>query len=670
MQPASYPFDLQALDERWRSFVQTRVLPDAGDPAVLNSWRRCAPLLNAFGQPHLARLNEQGLRSLLINQFDLLAIARPLMEDIHQFIEGSSSLIILFDSAGCVLLTLGDADMEAEAGRIGLTSGVYWDEGRMGTNAFALALTERTPSCIVGAEHYLACFHHLLDAAAPIFHPSGRPIGVLGILSLAAVGHPHSLGVATAGARALENQLAADVMHRDANTHLTLLNATVDAIAEGVLVWDQHGVITQMNRQAAQLLGLQPQSAVGHPLQRFIQAPPDLREAIVQGQPLSNVEAHLLVNGRPVHCMMNLKPIRAGQEPAAGVLATLQPIQQIHQIYHRLSGAQATLTLDDLKGQSPSIQRVRQQARAAARGRGHVLLQGEPGVGKHVVARAIHNASSRAQGPFIAVNCRAFPRDLFLSEFFGYEGGAFSGARAEGRPSKFELAHGGTLFLDEVEAIPLEFHSALGRVIETGEVMRLSGTHVIAVNVRVISSTDTDLDQLVAEGTFQANLLYRLSSIVIEMPPLRQRSDDLPDLIETILARMGRRRSASPGVTEEALRLMKKYPWPGNVRELETALERACSLLSGDQPIDVAHLPESVRRGAVIVPLRERVEPVLNLDEWNREAIIRAGWATQGAVVEMAQLLGISRTTLWRKMRAFNLDPREFKIAGNENVAK
>lgn len=665
MQPTSFPLDLQALGARWRTFVDTRAQPDAVDPVVISSWRRCAPLLNPFAQPQLARLNEQTLRRLLISQFDLLAIARPVMEDIYQAIEGDRSLMVLLDNTGCVLLTLGDAHMEEEATRLGLTPGAYWDEGRVGTNAFALALAERMPTQVVGAEHFLACYHHLADAAAPIFHPSGRPIGVLGILGLADVSQAQATGIVVAGARALENQLAADVMNLDANTHLTLLNATMESIAEGVLAWDRNGIVTQMNRQAADLLGLNPRSIVGHPLQRYIQAPTDLREAMVRGNPLRDVEAHLLVNGRSVHCMLNLMPIRIGDAQPIGFLATLQPIQQIHQIFYRLAGAQATMTLDDLKGKSADIQRVRHQARAAARGRGNVLLQGESGVGKHVVARAIHNASSRASGPFIAVNCRAFPRDLFLSEFLGYEGGAFSGARVEGRPSKFELAFGGTLFLDEVETIPLEFHSVLGRVIETGEVMRLGGTRVIPINVRVISSTDTDLNNLVAEGAFQANLVYRLSSIVIDMPSLRQRREDLPELIDTILGRMHASQPVNgAALTPEALRLMKKYPWPGNIRELESALERASSLAPGGQPIDVAHLPESIRRGAVIVPTRERVEPVLNMDEWNREAIIRAGWATHGNLTEMAQLLGISRTTLWRKMRFFNLQARHFQPDG------
>jgi transcriptional activator for dhaKLM operon len=665
MQPDAFPVDLAQLTRQWTRFVENRVLPPGIDPLVSNSWRRCAPLLNPYAQPPLARLNPDTLQRVLISQFDLIAIARPLMEDINQFIEGGDSLIALLDSTGCVLAVLGSPGILERAGRFGLAPGTFWDEGRVGTNAFALAQVERTPALVMGPEHYLTCFHDLVDVAAPIFHPNGYPAGVIGLLCEAQRGHPHTLGIVVAAARALDNQLAADSFTLDANRHLTLLNATLESISEGVLAWNTHGVVTQLNKQAARLLGLNPYAVVGHSLRQVVHIPAEIQALVDRGENIHSREAELLVHGRPVQCVLTLVPIQAGAENPAGYLATLQPIEQIHDLYHRLAGTQATLTLEDIKGQSASVQRVRQQARTAARGRGNVLLQGESGVGKHVVARAIHNASARAGGPFVAINCRAIPRDLFLSEFLGYEGGAFSGARAEGRPSKFELASGGTLFLDEVDAIPREFQSALGRVIETGEVMRLGGTRTIPVNLRIIASTDVDIDNLVVEGNFQANLLYRLSSIVIDIPPLRSHREDLPELIETILARMGRGASGAAVVTPAALAVLMLYPWPGNVRELENVMERASSQAPLGQPIDIVHLPEAVRRSSVIVPTRERVEPVLSFDEWNREGIIRAGWATQGNAAQMAAMLGISRTTLWRKMKAYNLDIHTFQSDGN-----
>ncbi len=661
MQPNAFPVDSEQLARQWTRFVETRFLLPGIDPLISNSWRRCAPLLNPYAQPPLARLNPDTLQRVLISQFDLIAIARPLMEDINQFIEGGESLIALLDSTGCVLAVLGSPGILERASRIGLMPGTFWDEGRVGTNAFALAQVERTPALVIGPEHYLACFHDLIDAAAPIFHPNGYPAGVIGLLCEVHRSHPHTLGIVVAAARALDNQLAADSFTLDANRHLTLLNATLESITEGVLAWDVHGVVTQLNKQAARLLGLNPYALVGHPLRQVVQIPAEIQALVDRGENIHSREAQLLVHGRPMQCILTLVPIQAGAENPAGYLATLQPIEQIHNLYHRLAGTQATLTLEDIKGQSASVQRVRQQARTAARGRGSVLLQGESGVGKHVVARAIHNASARAGGPFIAINCRAIPRDLFLSEFLGYEGGAFSGARAEGRPSKFELAAGGTLFLDEVDAIPREFQSALGRVIETGEVMRLGGTRTIPVNLRIIASTDVDIDNLVAEGNFQANLLYRLSSIVIDIPPLRSHREDLPELIDTILARMGRSADGTAVVTARAMEILMLYPWPGNVRELENVMERASSQAPLGQAIDIVHLPDAVRHSSVIVPTRERVEPVLSFDEWNREGIIRAGWATQGNAAQMAAMLGISRTTLWRKMKAYDLKIHTFQ---------
>lgn len=661
MQPDAFPVDSEQLLCQWSRFIESRDLLPGIDPLVSNSWRRCAPLLNPYAQPNLTRLNPDTLQRLLISQFDLIAIAQPLMEDINQFIEGGESLIALLDSTGCVLSVLGSPAILERAGYLGLMPGTFWDEGRVGTNAFALAQVERTPALVIGPEHYLACFHDLADAAAPIYHPNGYPAGVIGLLCATQRGHPHTLGIVVAAARALDNQLAADSLTRDANRHLTLLNATLESITEGVLAWDTHGVVTQLNKQAARLLGLNPRALVGHPLRQVVHIPADIQALVDRGESIHSREVELLVHGRSVQCVWTLVPIQAGAKDSIGYLATLQPIERMHDLYHRLAGTQATLTLEDIKGHSASIQRVRQQARTAARGRGNVLLQGESGVGKHVVARAIHNAGSRAGGPFLAVNCQAIPRDLFLSEFLGYEGGAFSGARAEGRPSKFELASGGTLFLDEVDAIPREFQSALSRVIETGEVMRLGGTRAIPVNLRVIASTDVDIDDLVAEGSFQANLLYRLSSIVIDIPPLRAHREDLPELIDTILRRMGRSTPDAAVVTPAALQVLTLYPWPGNVRELENVMERASSQAPANRPIDIVHLPDAVRRSSVIVPARERVEPVLSFDEWNREGIIRAGWATQGNATQMAALLGISRTTLWRKMKVLNLDIRAFQ---------
>ncbi len=258
------------------------------------------------------------------------------------------------------------------------------------------------------------------------------------------------------------------------------------------------------------------------------------------------------------------------------------------------------------------------------------------------------------------MNCQAIPHELMVSEFLGYEGGAFSGVLAGGRPSKFELADGGTLFLDEVDNLTQELQAALLQVIDTGHVMRLGGTRPIPIDVRIIAATSADLEQRVAEGSFRSDLYYRFGVFSIEVPPLRQRVEDIPLLVDRFLARITKQMNRTARIDDDALTLLMQYPWPGNVRELETVLVRAVAL-GEDEDVHVGDLPAVVRNGRVLTPDSPHPQPVLSLAEAEREAIIRVGWACRGQVTSMAQQLGISRTTLWRKMKRLNLDPQHFK---------
>jgi len=285
-----------------------------------------------------------------------------------------------------------------------------------------------------------------------------------------------------------------------------------------------------------------------------------------------------------------------------------------------------------------------------------VLLRGEGGVGKNHLARAIHNDSERGHMPFLAINCRAIPHELMISEFMGQE----QGSNVDGRPSKFELANGGTLMFDQIESLSLEMQAALLHVIETGHVMRLGSSRSIPVDVRIIGATSDDLEKLVAAGHFVSHLYYRFGVFNITIPPMRERTEDIPLLAERFLARISLRDGRAAWIDDEATAVLRRYPWPGNVRELESILERALHH-SSDNIIHVADLPETIRSGRLVIANSPQAEPVLTTIEAEREAIIRAGWACQGRLTEMSQQLGIGRTTLWRKMKRFNLSPGQFK---------
>ena len=667
MQPLAYPVRTEWLKRAWESFVTTGRIEDTlreyMDPVVLRSWRRCAPRLDPWATPRPTVLEPSALERVLLTHFDLMAIARPFMEDIHQFVEGSGFAVLLVDSTACVLDMLGDAPMVEMLRERGMRTGAYWDEGRMGTNALALALLEAVPVQVVGAEHYFRVHHDLTCSAAPIHDVNGRVVGALGMAGRCEDACSHTLAVVMAAARAIGNQLQTDMYLQEANRRLAELNSVFSAISEGVMSWDQDGNITHINKQAGEILHLKPQAVLGRPLTEVLQLPPIVQEATQHGGVLRDVEASFVVNGQSVRCVLSLQPIFEGLRGPVGYIATLRPLQRVRQLVHRLVGAQATLTLEDVLGDSPAMRRVRRQARFAARGTAPVLLQGEDGVGKNPLARAIHNESDRADGPFIAINCLAIPHELMLSEFLGYEGGAFSGALAEGRPSKFELADGGTLFLDEIESLTLEMQAALLQVIDTGQVMRLGGTRPIPVDVRIIAATSVDLEQRVAEGGFRPDLYYRFGVFIIELPPLRERPEDIPLLVERFLARISKQLDRPVRVEDAALEMLMCYPWPGNVRELENVLERAVTL-SEDGTIRLKDLPAVVRNGGVLTPGAVRPQPVLSVAEAEREAILRAGWACRGRVTQMAQQLGISRTTLWRKMKRLGIDPREFRHPG------
>ncbi|HLJ58397.1 MAG TPA: sigma 54-interacting transcriptional regulator [bacterium] len=659
MQPSDRSNDLAVVCDAWTRFTETGQLGAGLDPLVAVSWKRCAPRLNPLGAPQWAYLSDDVLPLTLNQHASMRAIARPLMEDVHQYIEGAGAALLFCDSTNCLLEMLGDREAVAAATHLGFRRGAFLDETRIGTTAFSVALIERAPVQIVGPEHFLQCFHALGSAAASIFDLDGGPVGVIGLLGPVDRHSRHVLGIVVGAAKAIENQLQADLFIHEANTQATELNETMDAISEGVLAWTAGGVITHLNHRAGLLLGLTPTMVVGRPLAEYLTLQQGFARALVLGEELHDVEATLAVQGRPVECLVSLRIIRTRQGDPAVYIATLQRIERVRQLVHRQLGAQARLTLDDIVGHGPAARRVRRQALAAANARGCVLLIGESGTNKNPLARAIHNSGARADGPFIAINCGAIPRALVLGEFLGFAAGAFNSGRSTGQPSKFELADGGTLLLEDVEALPLEMQAALLAVIESGEVTRLGGTRTVPVDMRVIASTEVDLEARVAEGAFRPDLLFRLSSFVIMPRPLRERPEDLPLLIDHLLEQLSAQIGRPLSMTAAARRLLRAYPWPGNISELEAAIERAALRCMG-RAIQPAHLPDSVRRPHAKVPNKPIAEPVRSLAQAEEVAILSAARFTQGNLSRAAELLGIGRTTLWRKMRELGLSAKDF----------
>ncbi len=311
--------------------------------------------------------------------------------------------------------------------------------------------------------------------------------------------------------------------------------------------------------------------------------------------------------------------------------------------------------LDTIIGESPVIQTLKKVIERAAASNSTVLIQGESGVGKEVVAQAIHNISSRSKKPFVAINCAALPELLLESELFGYEEGAFTGARKGGKPGKFELADGGTLLLDEIGDLPLSMQAKLLRVLQEREFERVGGTQVIKFDVRVIAATNKDLRRLTTEGKFRIDLFYRLNVLPLYVPPLRERKQDIPLLIGHFIEKISREKNISPKIiSEETMNLLLKYSWPGNVRELENIIELALFLTEGNVvrpetlPPHIQALGRSTT-GPELKPLKDVVR------EMERQMISEALNRAKNNKVAAARLLGITRVTLYQKLREYNL---------------
>jgi transcriptional regulator with PAS, ATPase and Fis domain len=288
-------------------------------------------------------------------------------------------------------------------------------------------------------------------------------------------------------------------------------------------------------------------------------------------------------------------------------------------------------------------------AKKVADSRSTILITGESGTGKELFAQAIHNESARRDEPFVAINCGAIPRELIESELFGYDDGAFTGARRGGKPGKFEIADGGTLFLDEIGDMPLDMQVKLLRAIEDGVVTRIGGSRPIPVDVRIIAATNKDLEQEVRKGNFRKDLYYRLNVIPLRLPPLRERKDDIPILIEYFMKRISRRLNKKPvEIPENIMKALTEYNWPGNIRELENFVEFVINS-EGIIPVLVEEkfsmnitLDRDLPNNSLEAAEKEHILRVLELNGWN--------------IASAARELGIGRNTLYRKIKKYNLD--------------
>lgn len=445
--------------------------------------------------------------------------------------------------------------------------------------------------------------------------------------------------------------------------HVLLL----DHVSDCVVAVDAEGYIVFINRPYCRLLGGSAEDFVGRLVTEVISSETKLHLVAAGAPPV--LGAPLKVRGH--HLITRQVPIKLQGEVVGAVgVALFSDTQQAVALAREIandgvhiageSAWRARYSLEDFVGSAPNIVTVREQALDAAELDLPVLLCGETGTGKEIIAQAIHRHSNRDRAPFVAVNCATIPKDLVESELFGYEGGAFTGARNRGARGRFEIAQGGTIFLDEIGELPVTAQAALLRVLQERDVVRVGGSKPISVDVRVICATHRDLYELCRRGEFRIDLLHRIDVIRVQLPSLRERSDK-PEILDHILQRTCRRIGVQvPTVSVQALADLDTYTWPGNVRELENVVTKAVlrSRHFEKPAIEVLGVPrehpvhdpdmKEERQGAQSGLLAQR-------DQFERDTILAALETTNGRVLAAAAHLKISRVTLYKKMRRHSL---------------
>jgi transcriptional regulator with PAS, ATPase and Fis domain len=452
----------------------------------------------------------------------------------------------------------------------------------------------------------------------------------------------------------------------------------INLLAERIVVTDREGMILYINKAYCEFLGTTVEEAVNRPVQDVIEntrmhfvAKTGKKELAalhpINGSEMIANRYPLIVDGKLVGALGTVM-FRSPEEWRMYKTKIQHLVEELKYYKTKIDKElKSKYYFHDLIGSSQSFLAAKKLAERISASNSSVLLIGESGTGKELFAHAIHNHSLRSSLPFVAINCASIPEHLLESELFGYEDGAFTGAKKGGKKGQFELAHNGTLFLDEIGDMPLSMQSKLLRVLQEKEVQRVGGQNSIPVDVRIIAATHRDLEKMVEEGKFRRDLYYRLNVIKIEIPPLNKRKEDIK-LISVSLLKKLERRFFRTGIeiSKEVEQRLMEHSWPGNIRELENVLERAINVLDG-QTIEVFHLPLYLRElewqsstqmvspvckektDEKMLPLKERLAQV------EKEAILNALTMTNGNKQEAARLLEIGKTSFYEKCKFYDI---------------
>jgi transcriptional regulator of acetoin/glycerol metabolism len=608
------------------------------------SWQRC---LSEQVNPLLANstheLNNEQLQTHLLRNKELLSASEIIMREAKELLAESNTIMHLVAPDGLIMRSEGDPATLALAHNVSLIPGANWQEQAAGTNAIGTALRIGAPVQVHAFEHFCENINQWTCSAAVIRDPfDNHLLGAVNISGLKNTLHDYCLALAVSGARRIEGQLAQlKLAKRDLLLGLTIARLSAPG-TDAVLLFDLQGKLVRTNAPAQKVLAAR-----------------GIRINLTPYNPILTLNTDAISGADPEPTLQQIdktwiEPVTY-QGEAIGYLAVV-PMPH-RQSLNRAGSTPSTAAMaksagfSRLVGSSPLFVKTVEQARRLAKAPIPILLQGETGVGKELFASAIHDEGPTREGKFIALNCGGLSRDLLAGELFGHVDGAFTGARRGGMTGKIEAASGGTLFLDEIGEMPLDLQPMFLRVLQEMEICRIGETQPRKVNFRLIAATNRDLTREVAEGRFRMDLFYRISSMVLTIPPLRERREDIPLLAEHMLAHLNEQHGGErKTLGEPLLALLATRPWAGNIRELSNLIT-ATFFLSDNEELTPQDLPDDFHKTAT--PGASQNNNALDMAE--KDVIAQAVREQGGNLTRAAKQLNIAKSTLYIKLRKYGL---------------
>ncbi|GGH63391.1 sigma-54-dependent Fis family transcriptional regulator [Comamonas phosphati] len=597
------------------------------------------------------------------NRF-LFQHAVPVMETLYGQIANTHSMVLLTSAHGTVLHSMGDHDFLEKADRVALLPGMDWSEQAKGTNAVGTALTTQQAVTVHGDQHYMNVNHALTCSCAPILDPYGQIVGALDVSGDHRSYHQHTMALVRMSAQMIENHMFAGSFPKAVRVHFHSRPEFLGTLVEGIAAFTSEGRFVSANRSAQFQLNMSFGALQAHTFPSLFNLPISALFELF-GSPNAAPRQLCLHNGVTVWCRTEVKPAGPWVTPIVSPLADSGVAAARDTSAARKPQLSSLQYLDTGDTQLASI--IAKLRKVVDRDI-PVMILGETGTGKDLLAQAIHHDSARARQPFVAVNCASIPDTLIEAELFGYEEGAFTGARKKGAPGKILQAHGGTLFLDEIGNMPKHLQARLLRVLQERKVSPLGAGKEVEVDVTIISATHKNLKELIARGDFREDLYYRLNGLVVRLPALRERSD-FDAVVQKVLHSLSEG-CAHIAISPQVMEMLRAYHWPGNVRQLHNLLRTAAVMVDDDCTIRLEHLPDDFL-DELRTPMRPMAmaelpfmlgvgaAPALSVDESGEDSrslqdvtinvMAQMLRVHKGNVSAAAKALGVSRNTIYRK---------------------